>query len=435
MRQERCVGRSLRLGSTSFSAGSREGAKCCGPVYVDPRTHRDTETGKSFERRDLEVLAVGWSDVTAMGVRRALAEFDALGRRAFLAKYGFGKARVYFLVRDGVSYDSKAIVGVAHGYDLPDLGPLQSQGLSGGRRVVSHLKSLGFEVIEVEPTNWVQEEVILLLELYLREFRPPNVLPDERHPSVKELSERLNSFTFHPEHARLPSFRNPTGVAMKLANLAWIDPEQSGGLDGRSDLDVKMWNRYEPDRVALLAAAAAIREAGRLPAVPIAKRIRPTAVNVRVRARHVEQFQVSVPGQDRKATQDEAELVEAFIEHLGKTGRHVTGRKYLPVGSSHELWCDLMDTTNNVLYEAKGDVLRPSVRMAIGQLLDYRRFEETSPSLAVLLPERPTQDLISLIHAVPASVVWWVRKTRFEYCPPSHATTDDRGCDEDHGDR
>lgn len=69
-------------------------------------------------------------------------------------------------------------------------------------------------------------------------------------------------------------------------------------------------------------------------------------------------------------------------------------------------YCDLVDETDHVLYEAKGDILRTSVRMAIGQLFDYRRFEQPSPRLAVLLPCQPAPDLIELVHSVPASVVW-----------------------------
>ena len=53
-------------------------------------------------------------------VLRAVAEFDALGRDAFLAKYGFRRARGYFLLRDGRSYDSKAIAGAAHGTSIPN---------------------------------------------------------------------------------------------------------------------------------------------------------------------------------------------------------------------------------------------------------------------------------------------------------------------------
>ena len=41
----------------------------------------------------------------------ALAEFDKLGRAAFLAEHGFGEARAYFLVHSGRRNDSKAISG------------------------------------------------------------------------------------------------------------------------------------------------------------------------------------------------------------------------------------------------------------------------------------------------------------------------------------
>ena len=48
-------------------------------------------------------------------VLRALREFDAIGRGPFLKKYGFREAREYFVLEHGNRYDSKAIVGAAHG--------------------------------------------------------------------------------------------------------------------------------------------------------------------------------------------------------------------------------------------------------------------------------------------------------------------------------
>ncbi len=48
-------------------------------------------------------------------VLTALDEFDRIGRKDFLEKYGFGPARSYFLRRDAKLYDSKAIVGAAVG--------------------------------------------------------------------------------------------------------------------------------------------------------------------------------------------------------------------------------------------------------------------------------------------------------------------------------
>ncbi len=77
---------------------------------------------------------------------RAVEEFDRLGRRAFLERYGFGPSRTYHLVVDGRSYDSKAIVGAAHGF-LPGLRPLRPSEFSGGLdHAVKVLTDLGFRV-------------------------------------------------------------------------------------------------------------------------------------------------------------------------------------------------------------------------------------------------------------------------------------------------
>lgn len=55
------------------------------------------------------------SDVTCADVLAATREFGRLGREAFLKSTGFGPARAYFLQHDGKLYDSKVIVGYAHG--------------------------------------------------------------------------------------------------------------------------------------------------------------------------------------------------------------------------------------------------------------------------------------------------------------------------------
>jgi len=77
----------------------------------------------------------------------AIAEYDRIGQVAFLKKYGFGCAREYFLDYDGHLYDSKAIAGVAHGYEFPKKGPLTSGDFSGGEATVRpKLEALGFTV-------------------------------------------------------------------------------------------------------------------------------------------------------------------------------------------------------------------------------------------------------------------------------------------------
>ena len=56
-------------------------------------------------------------------VNAAMDEFDRIGSEAFLAKYGFGAATRYLVQRGERLYDSKAIAGVAHGYQHPHLAP------------------------------------------------------------------------------------------------------------------------------------------------------------------------------------------------------------------------------------------------------------------------------------------------------------------------
>lgn len=87
---------------------------------------------------------------SALAVRPAIDEFTREGREAFLAKYGFGKSREYFVRLDGRLYDSKAIAGVALGYQYPEQGPLTSRDFSGGEATVqAKLEELGFEVVRV----------------------------------------------------------------------------------------------------------------------------------------------------------------------------------------------------------------------------------------------------------------------------------------------
>ena len=61
------------------------------------------------------------------------------------------------------------------------------------------------------------------------------------------------------------------------------------------------------------------------------------------------------------------------------------------------LYTDAADTTAEVLCEAKGTAERMSVRLALGQVLDYGRYVKHC-SLAILLPGPPAADLIELLE-------------------------------------
>jgi 5-methylcytosine-specific restriction protein A len=89
---------------------------------------------------------VSLSGFTRDAVLKAIAEYDELGQDAFLSRHGFGLAHSYFLIRNGRAYDSKAIVGVAHGY-LAGRQPLPAGKFSGGEATVGRLlRRLGFNV-------------------------------------------------------------------------------------------------------------------------------------------------------------------------------------------------------------------------------------------------------------------------------------------------
>jgi hypothetical protein len=97
------------------------------------------------------------------------------------------------------------------------------------------------------------------------------------------------------------------------------------------------------------------------------------------------------------ATRIEAELVARFEEYLAGLGSECARFKVKPPGEIRVLYTDLYDSTMNVLYEAKGSGSRDAVRMALGQLLDYSRHIKAEPSLAVLLPTKPHDDLLDLL--------------------------------------
>ncbi|MDW6060554.1 HNH endonuclease signature motif containing protein [Streptomyces sp. FXJ1.4098] len=97
------------------------------------------------------------TDITSSEVIRAIEEFDLLGRERFLRMYEFGRARRYLLAHEGRFYDSKAIVGTAHGY-LPGQSPLTAKDFSGGEsHAVGLLRRLGFTVVDDPGSSRAQQ--------------------------------------------------------------------------------------------------------------------------------------------------------------------------------------------------------------------------------------------------------------------------------------
>lgn len=99
---------------------------------------------------------MGFSEISSpAAIMAAVREHDRIGQDAFLDKYGFGQAGQYFLICNGSEYDSKAIIGAAHGYQFPERGPLRSTDFSGGDRTVRELLNrLGFDVLVKAPSPY-----------------------------------------------------------------------------------------------------------------------------------------------------------------------------------------------------------------------------------------------------------------------------------------
>lgn len=130
--------------------------------------------------------------------------------------------------------------------------------------------------------------------------------------------------------------------------------------------------------------------------------------DVDVEQHNVEQMAINPSGEPRFADRREAKLVRAYRRYLRSQGHTVGRKKIIPEGELKPLYTDLFDATDNLLIEAKGTVTREAIRMAIGQLFDYRRYIAPRPDIALLLPAQPRPDLIKFCHSdeVAAFAIW-----------------------------
>lgn len=128
-------------------------------------------------------------------------------------------------------------------------------------------------------------------------------------------------------------------------------------------------------------------------------------VRIPVEQQLTERTLVDPRPQEYEAERREQQLVRRFAGSLEATGIRVCRLQLWPEGEAAPLFCDLYDIDTNTIYEAKGSVTRPAIRMAIGQLADYSRFLDPAAQKALLLPEEPRQDLVRLAVAEGISIV------------------------------
>ena len=121
-------------------------------------------------------------------------------------------------------------------------------------------------------------------------------------------------------------------------------------------------------------------------------------LNVPVEEMNTERMMVDPAREPFEAERRESALVQKFKSYMIGVHHAVERLQITPAGEAKPIFTDVYLRDLNILVEAKGGIDRSSIRMAIGQLMDYRRFVKAqSVRCAVLLPEVPRPDLLELL--------------------------------------
>jgi hypothetical protein len=134
----------------------------------------------------------------------------------------------------------------------------------------------------------------------------------------------------------------------------------------------------------------------------------PSRKDVPIEQQHTERAYVSPSTEPYESDRREQRLVLALESHLRNLGHKVVRQQLLPPGEARPLLTDLFDASSGLLVEAKGTVGRNAIRMAIGQLADYKRFlgPGQPKRLAVLLPSEPRSDLCELLASQEIDLIY-----------------------------
>lgn len=238
-----------------------------------------------------------------------------------------------------------------------------------------------------ENLPWIVDEYILVGDLWRRRGRSSGTSDRE----VQALAHLLG--------------RSPASISRRLGNFEGT--EHSGrGLKPIGGDALAAWNRVKDDPDAL--AAAVTRARFRLRAllnfdiphgtVGVPRLVAPEESSL-------EPGPVMTEGESRHALRLEAQLVRDFRDHVDPLESRLTGL-VIPVPTG-VLRVDLYDTATHVLIEAKAQTTRNHLRLAVGQLYDYQRYlDDFASGLAVLVPERPSRDLMGLLAHARVAAIW-----------------------------
>ncbi len=130
------------------------------------------------------------------------------------------------------------------------------------------------------------------------------------------------------------------------------------------------------------------------------------ATQVPIEEGDVEGYDVTSKAETKRAHRKERRLVADYVKYLGEPPEMVHRHKIDAPDAAGPLYSDIFNKARRQLIEAKANATRGDARMAIGQLADYARFIEPPPGRAILLPTKPSQDVIDLLNSQGISAIW-----------------------------
>jgi len=115
------------------------------------------------------------------------------------------------------------------------------------------------------------------------------------------------------------------------------------------------------------------------------------------------------------ATRREAQLQNRYIDYLKSQGVCLKTVQISIPESNALLKVDLLDEVKMRVIEVKASASRGHIREAIGQVLDYvyqlKRQGNENWKPAILLPGKPSEDLVGLIKSLGIELIWQANET------------------------
>lgn len=241
-----------------------------------------------------------------------------------------------------------------------------------------------------EKVPWSLDEYVVVGELWLNRGRSVGVGDSD----VKALAALLG--------------RTPASISRRVGNFAGTDRPGSG-LKPIVGEALSLWEKIRGNPPAVAEAARNARARLELlntegQDTSSAEVASPGPRVVAPQRPSTEPVLFSSKEQNREAKQEEAKLRESFRIWRDPAGDRLRGIE-IPISNS-TLRVDLFDKEDNLLIEVKARAERDYLRFAIGQLYDYKRYLRFEVNLAVLVPMRPSDDLIGLLDSAQVDCIW-----------------------------